>query len=62
MELYEDMIETIKKYIVHLSVFMRQECYWIRDIFYRSFEASLFLIVSLEIWIKYGYTFGNSVS
>ena len=21
---------------------MRQECYWIRDIFYRSFEASLF--------------------
>ena len=62
MELYEDVIETIKKYIVHLSVFMRQECGWIRDVFYRSLGASLFLIVSLEIWIKYGYTFGNSVS
>ena len=74
MELYEDMIETIKKYIVHLlvkkfqiliqmftiviriilSVLMRQECCWIRDVFYRSFGASLFIVVSLEIWIKYG--------
>ena len=62
MELYEDMIETIKKYIVHLSVFMRQEYCWIRDVFYSSFGASLLLIVSLEIWIKYGYTIGNSVS
>lgn len=62
MELYEDVIETIKKYIVHLSVFMRQEYCWIRDVFYRSFGASLLLIVSLEIWIKYGYTIGNSVS
>ena len=42
MELYEDMIETIKKY--------------------RSFGASLLLKVSVEIWIKYGYTIGNSVS
>ena len=62
MELYEDMIETIKKYIVHLSVFMRQEYWLIRVVFYRSFGASLLLIVSLEIWIKYGYTIGNSVS
>ena len=54
MELYEDMIETIKKYIVHLSVFMRQEYCWIRDVFYRSFGASHLL--------KYGYTIGNSVS
>lgn len=53
MELYEDVIEAIKKYIVHLlvkkfqiliqmftiviriilSVLMRQECCWIRDVF-----------------------------
>lgn len=62
MELYEDVIETIKKYIVHLSILMRQECYGIRAVFYRSFGASLLLIVSLESWIKYGYTIGNSVS
>lgn len=54
MELYGDVIEAIKKYIVYLSVLMRQEYYWIRDVFYRSFGASLFIVVSLEIWIKYG--------
>ena len=54
MELYEDMIETIKKYIVHLSVFMRQEYCWIRDVFFRSFGASLFLNDSVENLINYG--------
>ena len=64
IELYEDVIDNKKKYIVHLlvkkfqiliqmftiviriilSVLMRQEYCWIRDVFYRSFGAALFII------------------